>query len=188
MNDWRLEQGILCCTVSGRPVTVRPAAKDSSVKEATPLLAPSLFCLYEWDRYVVEGPTPLCVWVKDRDVEPLGNGLTLFSYANQIGRSVIRVQAGGQRLPLLPVEILSPKRPTPTEHLRFYRALVDDLAARATRLPFVVAAPTGIPASESPRPPTPLFVYHFLRQHASDLRAALAAMRSLWSTGFATFA
>lgn len=172
--DWQLKEDSLRCAVGEEVVTLQAAG----LMEAPPELAPSRFWVQEWRSLLVRGPAPLRVWLRSEPAANLYDDVVSDAFMNQIGRSVIRVQAAGKWLPPLPLEILSTKRPTPLEHLTFYRALLDDLASRATQLPFTVSAPTGIPAGESPRPrpPSPLFVYHFLRQYHDHLIAALTAL------------
>ena len=173
-NEWELKEDSLRCAVGEEVVTLQAAG----LMEAPPELAPSRFCVQEWRSLVVRGPAPLRVWLRSEPAANLYDDVVRDTFMNQIGRSIIQVQAAGKWLPPMPLEILSTKRPTPLEHLTFYRALVNDLASRATQLPFTVSAPTGIPAGESPRPrpPSPLFVYHFLRQYHDHLITALTAL------------
>ena len=63
-------------------------------------------------------------------------------------------------------------------HLGFFRRLLEDLFARAARLPFTFSGPTSRSVSEALRPPTPLFTLHFLCQHAPRLRTALAIIQA----------
>jgi predicted component of viral defense system (DUF524 family) len=98
-------------------------------------------------------------------------------FENQLGLATLQPYAGQHPLePPLHVEVISPKFPTLDQHLNFFRALLDDLFARAARLPFTVSAPTGRGVTESLRPPTPLFTLHFLCQcqHKCALETALA--------------
>ncbi|MGC9396727.1 MAG: DUF2357 domain-containing protein [Anaerolineae bacterium] len=55
---------------------------------------------------------------------------------------------------------------------------MDDLFARTARLPFTVSGPTAQSVTEALRPPTPLFVLHFLCQHAVTLHAALGIIQA----------
>ncbi|MFZ1752370.1 MAG: DUF2357 domain-containing protein, partial [Caldilineaceae bacterium] len=70
------------------------------------------------------------------------------------------------------VEIVSQKFSSFTAHISFYHSLIDDLFARGVHLPFHVSSPTSQRVGEALHPPTPLFVYHFLRQYGRDLSNA----------------
>ncbi len=70
------------------------------------------------------------------------------------------------------LEVISPKFPSVEQHVEFLSALLDDLFARAARLPFAVSADTARGVVDVPAPPTPLFTLHFLLQHARALREA----------------
>jgi predicted component of viral defense system (DUF524 family) len=70
------------------------------------------------------------------------------------------------------LEVISPKFPGVDQHVAFFSALLDDLFARAARLPFAISADTARGVVDVPAPPTPLFILHFLLQHAQTLREA----------------
>jgi hypothetical protein len=95
-------------------------------------------------------------------------GVYEYTYRNQIGCSTITVTVGGHFLPPLEVEVLSPKLNLddprdPLFYPRFYRTLVDQVVQRQLTLPFTFEAPTYHAVEETPEPPTPLFLFHFLR-------------------------
>jgi hypothetical protein len=77
------------------------------------------------------------------------------------------------------VEVLSPKFHTPDLHVRFFRQVLDDLFAQATRLPLTFTGPTQRSVAESLRPPTPLFTLHFLCQYAPKLLSALSIIQAV---------
>ena len=142
--------------------------------------APATGCLYEWKDYWLECPSVDRLHVGSTWVEPIARDLFCLRFENQLGLTSLQPFATGRPLCLSPlyVEVISTKFPTPAAHLGFFRTLLDDLFARAARLPFTFSGPTSRSVSESLRPPTPLFTLHFLCQHASRLRAALAIIQA----------
>lgn len=139
--------------------------------------APATHCLYEWAEYVVEHPEADRLRVGGAWVEPLARGVFVVHFKNQLGLASLRLYAGTRPLhPPAWVEVLSPKLPAPEQHLAFYRTLLDDLFARAARLPFALSAETARGVRESLRPPSPLFTLHYLLQHGERLRAALSTV------------
>lgn len=115
--------------------------------------------------------------VGDRLVPPIDDGLFQFSFANQLGlTSVQPLDERGPCCAPLVLEVISPKFPGVEQHVGFLSALLDDLFARAARLPFTVSADTSRGVIDVPVPPTPLFTLHFLLQHARKLREASAVV------------
>jgi hypothetical protein len=117
--------------------------------------------------------------VGTKDAECVPQGLFRLRFENQLG--LTRVQAYAQGRPFggpRYLEVLSPKFPTPGEHLTFYGILLGDLFARAARLPFTFSGPTSRGVVEALRPPTPLFTLHFLCQYTPALRQALAIIQA----------
>ncbi len=145
---------------------------DMAVRYPSLKGALSPFVLQEWTRYrlKVEGAVgPILVHFGSDPVEPDPRaGVYEYAYRNQIGRSTIAITAGGHSLSPLEVEVLSPKLNLddpydPLFYPRFYRTLVDELVQRQLTLPFTFEAPTYHAVEETPEPPTPLFLFHFLR-------------------------
>jgi predicted component of viral defense system (DUF524 family) len=170
------------CILSYQNETLRLRALDARRPWHAPRptgsgeLAP--FALQEWAPYrLVTGPElaeHLVVWRNHEKIPKDRDGLFWsFDFQNQIGKSTIRVTANGVPLPPLTVEVLSNKFPTPAAHLAFFRSLLEDLVEQNARLPFTFEAATGHAVKEAPQPPTPLFAYHFLRQHHPALGGAL---------------
>lgn len=176
-DKWRLESGECVLDYKGAKVRLRALDDDHSPQPTNTAKLPP-FALHEWAKYrLVAEPSAadrLSVWVNwqrhDRDLD---GPFWPFAFQNQIGKSTIQVTLDDRPLPPLTVEVLSNKFPTPTEHLAFYQSLLNDLIARSTRLPFTFHALTGHAVEEAPRPPSALFVYHFLRQHHDALGSAL---------------
>jgi uncharacterized protein len=141
--------------------------------------APATHCLYEWMDYWLDYPGADRLVVGNTVLKPVVGSLFRIRFENQLGLTSLQPFAGS--VPLyspLQVEVISPKFPSPLEHLHFFRALLDDLFARAARLPFTISAPTARRATEALRPPTPLFILYFLQQHTHELGNALTAVQS----------
>ncbi len=140
------------------------------------MLAPATHCLREWANYWAEcaGADVLRV---GGDRVKVSHGRFKVRFENQLGISQLQPYVGSQPLsePLY-VEVISPKFPTPSEHCAFYRRLLEDLFARAARIPFAASALTARGVTESLRPPSPLFVLDFLCCWGQMLRTALAAV------------
>lgn len=154
------------------------ALREAGCREIPPSyterFAPAYLYTLEWQDLWVEVPGAERLQVGTRMLTPVRGSLFQLRFENAIGLTSIQAWAGSKPLcPPVPLAVLSPKFPTPEEHWRFLHALVDDLYKRATRLSFTIAAPTGYRVTESHRPPTPLFVLHFLLQYAFALEQAL---------------
>ncbi len=138
---------------------------------------PATHYLYEWKDYWLKYPDADHLHVGSRWEQPIAPDIPFFRlrFENQLGIAAIQPFSGSQPLAApFYVEVISPKFPTLTDHLNFYRSLLDDLFARAARLPFTISSDTSRSATEALRPPTPLFTLHFLCQYAPTLRNALA--------------
>lgn len=111
--------------------------------------------------------------VGDRLVPPIDEGRFLVRFENQLGLTSIQpLNDEGPCCAPLVLEVISPKFPVIEQHVAFLSALLDDLFARAARLPFTISADTARGVVDVPAPPTPLFTLHFLLQHAGDLLEA----------------
>lgn len=176
-TEWQhdVDRGTLSC--ESAKLTLRACREeDAPQPTGTDELAP--FALQEWASYRLVTEPDIA---EDIDLsinrQPVKKDLDgpfwPFEFCNQIGKSTIQVSLAGLPLPPLVVEVLSNKFPTPRSHLAFYRSLLDDLVERSARLPFTFEADTGHAVEEAPQPPSPLFVYHFLRQHHESLSEAL---------------
>jgi len=148
------------------------APVDVAVQYPSLKMTLSPFVLWEWTRYrlKVEGaarPTSVHFGGDPAERDPRAS-VYEYTYRNQIGRSAITITVGGHSLPPLEVEVLSPKLnlddpDDPLFYPRFYRTLVGELVQRQLTLPFTFVAPTYYAVEETPEPPTPLFLFHFLR-------------------------
>lgn len=141
--------------------------------------APAIGCLYEWQDYWIEYPGADDLQAGTESCLSPRPGLFVIRFENQLGLTALQPFADGRPLsPPCYVEVISPKLPSPTAHLRFYRALLDDLFARAARLPFTFSGPTARSVLEALRPPTPIFVLHFLYCFAFNLADALSIIQA----------
>ncbi|MCP4536732.1 MAG: DUF2357 domain-containing protein [Chloroflexi bacterium] len=141
--------------------------------------APAVGCLYEWRDYWLEYPDADTLKAGTESCLSPRPGLFNLRFENQLGLAALQPFVNDR--PLAPpyyVEVISPKRPSPAAHLRFYRTLLDDLFARAARLPFTFGGPTARSVLETLRPPTPLFTLHFLHHFAPALGAAIAVIQA----------
>lgn len=136
------------------------------------LLAPARLFVYEWTDYWLRHPGAEQLRVGSTLLRPVGDLFPL-RLENRLGLTQLEFLAQGRPLGAAQyLEVLSPKFPTIMAHCAFLGALLEDLFARAVNLPFTFSAPTGRGVTEASRPPTPLFLLHFLLQHATELRAA----------------
>jgi uncharacterized protein len=143
------------------------------------LCQPATHFLYEWEEYWLRLPGCKRLRVGTECLCPVKDDLFRLRYENQLGLSYIQPYGeGGPLASSICVEVVSSKFANFDEHLHFYRNLLDDLFARATRLPFVVTSSTSRGVSEAVRPPSPLFVYHFLCQYAQKLNWSMAVVQA----------
>ncbi len=136
--------------------------------------APATHVLVEWQKYWLELPKCYFLRVGTENLRPIAGSLFSLQFENRLGLSRIQpFDADGHALtdPLY-VEVVSQKFPSFAAHISFYHSLLDDLFARGVHLPFHVSSSTSQRVGEALRPPTPLFVYHFLRQHGHALSNA----------------
>ena len=141
-------------------------------------LAPATHIMHEWRDYYLNWPDATSLRIGNTSMVPVVPGVFRVTFANSLGLTSLQPFRDGR--PLAEpwrVEVISPKFPEPETHYRFFSTLLDDLFARAARLPFHFASPTSRGAGESLQPPSPLFVYHFLLQHGQQLRQALEIVR-----------
>ncbi len=137
-------------------------------------LAPATQCLREWVRYIIEVPGADRLTVGSRSVGPITGCAFEVKFENQLGLANLQPMCGGcPTCAPLWVEVLSPKFPTQEQHLGFYQATLDDLFARAARLPFTISGDTARGVTEALRPPTSIFTLYFLTHHCDELASAL---------------
>lgn len=138
--------------------------------------APATVLLREWTTYWVRCPQADALRVGGDWASPIGD-LFQIRFENALGLVDFQPYSLGRPL-FKPIyaEVLSRKIPSPERHLAFFRAVLDDLFARMTRLPFTLQAPTHRLVTESSRPPSPLFLYHFLCHYGHMLRTACAVL------------
>ncbi len=135
--------------------------------------APAWF-LFEWTDYTVliAGATSLRV---GSTVSPARvTGVFILRFENQLGFATIQPLIGNVPLGApVAVEVIARKFARPTQSLQFMDALLQDLFAQHSPLPFLTAASTGRFVHEARRPPNPLFFFHFFRQFGRELVRAV---------------
>ena len=147
-----------------------------------PYFPPATHYCFGWRDYFLELPGTDELQVGTERIHPIRAGSNLFRlrFENQLGLARLQPFAGGRpRAAPVYIEVISPKFRTLATHLHFFKALLDDLFHRAARLPFTFAGETARGVSEALRPPTPLFILHFLNQYHRQLRNALAAIHGM---------
>lgn len=141
------------------------------------LLAPATHYLYEWQNYWLKCPDVDYLKIGETLIRPQLENLFCVRFENQLGLATIQAYVGQKPFgEVLQVEVISKKFIDINHYFRFFRDLLDELFASATRLPFVLNAETSRGVTESIQPTTPLFVFHFLCQNASTLRLALSIL------------
>lgn len=135
---------------------------------------PAKVCLFEWTDYWFEWRGATHLRVGGSQIEPFAPHLFRVRWENALGASSIQPFRGETAIdePLF-VEIISPKFPTPDAHLRFFRALLDELFALAAPLIYHVEGETSRGVETSDLAPSPLWTRLFLEQNHEKLVAAL---------------
>ena len=142
-------------------------------------LSPARYYLREWRDHWLDLPDVQVLRVGQEPVRPVRGSLFNLRFENHIGLTRLQPYANG--VPLcrpVNLEVLSSKFASPSEHVGFFRSLLEDLYARAVRLPFHFRGPTGRGVKEALQPPTPLFTLHFLTRYAQRLQSALALVKA----------
>jgi len=136
---------------------------------------PAACWLYEWQEYWLELDAANRLRVGQTWLYPIhSTNLFRLRFENRLGLAEIQpFQRGRPLAPPLSVEVISRKFPTPEAHLVFFKALLSDLYARAARLPFTISASTSQNVAESRRPPSPLFLLHFIFRYRRELEEAI---------------
>ncbi len=140
-------------------------------------LAPARCCVFEWTEYrlTFKGADRLkvgSVWVS-----PAFEHRFVVQFENQLGLTSITPYAGSRPLaPPFPIEVLARKFSHPAQSVDFLTAILTDIFARQSSLPFQTIAMTERRVRESHRPPNLLFTYHFFRRYSADLIRALQAV------------
>jgi len=190
MADWAFDPEGKQLVYRDGNLTVRLSSPDEGRVGEFADLAPELdlapFFLWEWTEYrvTVEGCGPEAkVQVRFGSERAKYDPFDYykFTYKNYVGRSLIRIVVGGRCLPPLEVEVVSSKfkldePESPFYYPDFCRALIDQLVEYCLSFPFAFPAPVYHAVEESPEPPSPLFIFHFLRNHGEQIQAALGAV------------
>jgi hypothetical protein len=135
--------------------------------------------IYEWQDYLLHLPGVNQLRVGQRFEPVRGSDLFLLKFKNQLGLAELQPYKDGRPLePPTRVEVISQKFGYPADHLAFFKTLLEDLYARVARLPFTFSAETQQSTLEARRPPTPLFILHFLRQNKRAIEEALNTIQA----------
>lgn len=142
-------------------------------------LAPARWCVYEWTDYIGHFPGADRLRIGSAWLLPIvqSDGLFQVRFENQLGLTSLTPYAGSHRIgPAIHLEVLAGKFQHPAQSVAFMMALLDDIFARQSSLPFETVAMTERRVRESHRPPNLFFTYHFFRRHSADLVRALQAI------------
>lgn len=134
---------------------------------------PNKVLLQEWEDYRLklkpdeEGARVFC---GDVEVQRDEEGFYPLKFQNRLGRVLIKVKIGGKLINLPEIEVVSSKlKYNEPESVffypRFYINLVEDLKRELFTMPFYFYAPTHQTAVENLKPPSLLFIFHFLKQN-----------------------
>lgn len=137
-------------------------------------LTPPAWFLYEWTEYTVLIPGATSLRVGSIVLPARVTGVFILRFENQLGFTIIQPLNGNVPIGAsVAVEVIARKFAHPTQSLRFMDALLYDLFAQDSPLPFLTAASTGRFVREARRPPNPLFFFHFFRQFGRELVRAV---------------
>lgn len=140
-------------------------------------LAPARCCVYEWTEYRLTVDAADSLKVGSSWISPAFPGRFVVQFENQLGLTSITPYSGSHPVgPPIHLEVLARKFAHPGQSVDFMMALLEDIFARQSSLPFEAAAMTGRRVRESHRPPNLLFTYHFFRHHSAALVRALQAI------------
>lgn len=140
-------------------------------------LAPARWCVFEWTEYRLTFEDADRLKVGSSWSSPMFPGRFVFQFENQLGLTSIAPFAGPLQIgPTIHLEVLARKFAHPGQSVDFMMALLDDIFARQSSLPFETVATTERRVRESHRPPNPLFTYHFFRRYSTELIRALQAI------------
>lgn len=130
--------------------------------------------LREWTTYRVVIPGAVALWIGNIPHTPIFEiGMFEFSIQNRLGLTSIRpVYADGDGEPIY-AEVIAAKFATVGESVMFAQAMVDQLSARISQLPFVVKAETARQVLHAHGQPNLFFTFHYLRHHGETLIRAL---------------
>lgn len=135
--------------------------------------APAWF-LFEWTEYTVLIAGATSLRVGSTVLPARVTGVFILRFENQLGFTTIQPLIGNVPLGApVAVEVIARKFAHPTQSLQFMDALLQDLFAQHSPLPFLTAAATGRFVREARRPPNPLFFFHFFRQFGRELVRAV---------------
>ena len=140
-------------------------------------LAPAQLALFEWTDYFFQWPGADALEVDGRAVEPLAPGLFRVRWENALGLASLQPLRDGApfEAPLW-VEVLSPKFPSPAQHVAFLRALLEGLCALSPQLIWSDAGATRRGFDANRIQPSPGQTLDWAWQHGAELERVLATI------------
>jgi len=159
---------VLACSEPGRVMSTAGLLANQGY------LTPPAWFLYEWTDYTLLVAEATSVRIGSTVLPARATGVFILRFENQLGFTTIQPLVGDMPIGAsIAVEVIARKFAHPTQSLRFMDALLHDLFAQHSPLPFLTAASTGRFVREARRPPNPLFFFHFFRQFGRELVRAV---------------
>ena len=116
-------------------------------------LAPAQVALFEWTDYFFHWARADALQIDNRTIEPIAPGVFRVRWENALGLSSLTPMRQNEPLEApMWVEVLSPKFPTPQQHLAFLRDLLERLFAISPHLIWHTRGDTARGAAASNRP------------------------------------
>jgi len=157
----------ICCQLENQGAKAISADQSDFFKPAT-------HAVYEWHSYRLNLPEEIDLWVGGRKLTRNYGNTFLLEFKNQIGITRITVKSPEwDKTHSVCLEVLSQKFDTLEKHRSFYAAVLSDLFYQISTLPFTFQADTGRAALETIRPPTPLFTFHFIKNHSAEISSSI---------------
>ena len=140
-------------------------------------LAPAQVALFEWTDYFFHWARADALQIDNRTIEPIAPGVFRVRWENALGLSSLTPLFRGEPLesPLW-VEVLSPKFPTPQQHVAFLRGLLARLFALSPHLVWHDAGATARGAQPSARPMSAPQTLRWALRFGDELTQTLAAI------------
>lgn len=140
-------------------------------------LAPAQFALFEWTDYFFHWHGADQLNVDGRAIEPIAPGVFRVRWENALGLASLTPLLRGEPLETpLWVEVLSPKFPTPAQHVAFLRGLLARLFDLSPHLIWHATAATARGAQTSARPMSAPETLNWALQYGDALQQTLAAI------------
>ena len=140
-------------------------------------LSPAQVALFEWTDYFFHWHNADALNVDGRHIEPIAPGVFRVRWENALGLASLTPMSGGKPLEApLWVEVLSPKFPTPAQHVAFLRTLLDKLFALSPHLIWHAAGDTARGAELANRAMSAPETLDWALRFGGELQQTLAAI------------